>query len=71
MAKKAKPKLKTHKPRETIPVPGYEYDYIELSATISKDEIIQSLNDMGDKGWQFMEITEGGGLYRIWFSREK
>ena len=77
MAKKAKPKPKAYtprKPRGEIPAPipeVYEYDYIELSATISKDEIIKSLNDMGDKGWRFMEITEQGGLYRIWFVREK
>lgn len=74
MVKKARPKPRGFKPRAEIPPPpvaGFEYDYIELNATISKDDIIKALNDMGDQGWRFMEITEQGGLYRIWFVRDK
>jgi hypothetical protein len=73
--KKAKLKVRVRKPKEEpAPLPAhptYEYTYIEINATVDKADIISQCNTLGDEGWQFEQANQAGGMYQIWFVREK
>lgn len=72
MVKKSKPKPKAKpvpRPKPEL-VPGYEYTYIEVGTSLTKDEIVIEVNRMGAQGWKFVQAEHAGGMYRIWLERE-
>ena len=67
---KRKPKWVPAPPAPTTPVLfTSEYDWIELSASVTKEEFIAEMNRMGKDGWRAFHITDHGGMTRIWLVR--
>jgi hypothetical protein len=66
-------------PREDLPPPdplppqppAYEYDYLELHTSSSKDDLLTAMNLKGSAGWRLVWALADGGFYRIWFEREQ
>ena len=73
MPKKSSGKsVKKTKPKGlALIAPVYEYDWIELSASVPKNEFIAEMNRMGKDAWSFLAVSEHGGMTRVWFTRLK
>ena len=44
-----------------------EYEWMELSTSVTKEEFLAEMNRMGKEGWRAFHITDHGGMTRSWF----
>ena len=63
--------MSKHDRMQPPPWPTFEYDLIEVNASVGKEEILAALNAAGEQGWEVIGVASAAGFDRFFMMRMK